>query len=454
MPEIVILLAGTVLRLAWLGADSLWYDECFSSVIVSLPLPQAWSAMLHDVHPPGWYAVTWIFTAALGDTSEAAMRLPAALCSIGALFLFAWWLRQLDVPRNGQLVALALMAFAPQQIRYAAEARMYAALSVAALLIIAGVTLRRPWLLAGGVALAPWLHHLGWLYVAAAMVAAYQQRRSMLAILAGAMAAAPAGLIALYQVATGVGQAYWIQDHSVAAWLYNAVFAQVWGEAIISERLAWHAGLLALALATAGLVYAVRQRRQPSLALAILAWLPGLLLLLISQARPLLMARPLIGTAPAIYALAGLGLAAVLKSERRLVLAGLLVAPLLGVALHGYAINGVRMSMQPLLDEAADCGRVTHTGVGTLIMARHYAPDQEHLLWEQANSGLDTAISPGTEAGMGIQRVPLQGAECVVYSDHVLVDDTERTALDDWLKHHPPVYTLVDDDLKKISLHQ
>lgn len=452
---LLLVLIGILLRLVWIVHDPLWYDECFTASVIRLPIPDAWQAILYDVHPPGWYLIEYGAGKLLGY-SEFALRFPAALCSIGTLLLFSWWLRKLRLSPGVMLLANALMAFSPQQIRYAAEARMYAALSLACLAILVGLTLRRPWLIFLGIVCAPWIHHLGWLFVLPAWIWFWKllDPDSIVALLDGTAFSLPALSIGIFQFENGMGS-YWIRDKSLGAWLYHATFAQFWGEAIMPANLAWHAGIISNGLAILGLVYAIRKRDQLSIQLVMFAWLPGLVLLAVSQYRPMLMARPLIGSGPALFVLGALAVGKIAKSSTSQVLVGLLIAPVIVVGIVNYGSNGIRMGIDPLIDSSLDheCDSLVHTGIGTLITALYYAPDQEHLLWDHANIGLDDAISPETEIALGIRRVPLYAARCVIYSDHVLSDVLVAAELQPWLTNHPPSFVLADDELKSISLH-
>jgi hypothetical protein len=52
---VLILLAGTALRLFCLGKDSLWYDETVSTYLAGRPLPEILRHTAGDIHPPSYY---------------------------------------------------------------------------------------------------------------------------------------------------------------------------------------------------------------------------------------------------------------------------------------------------------------------------------------------------------------------------------------------------------------
>ena len=86
-----------------------------------LPLGNMFSFLqTADSHPPLDYLLQ-LPLARLG-ANPFVFRLPAALCSIAALALFAWWMR--DRGRVG-VAATAAMAICAFQIAYGREARMY-----------------------------------------------------------------------------------------------------------------------------------------------------------------------------------------------------------------------------------------------------------------------------------------------------------------------------------------
>jgi len=446
--RVVIIGVGVVLRLALLAGDDLWYDEAFTALVARLPWAEAWPAILGDIHPPLWYVISRPFAAG----PEWLLRLPAALCSVAALLLFAWWLEQLDLSPRAHLIALVLMALAPAQLRLAPEARMYAALELAALAMLVGLTLDRPVLLAAGVAFAPWLHHLGWLYVVVAGGGWLIMRRPVRPLLVGALAlAVPAAAIGAWQFAVGMGDGYWIQARSVGAWLHHAHFAQTFTVATTPPWLAWHAGLAALALSLIGLL---ALRSHPLI--VTFAWLPGLMLLLISQWRPMLLYRPLIGTAPAIFAVAGVGLARIASTRKRTwALAGM-AAPLLLAPLALQAGGAARRSVRPLYEAAADCGMMVHTEPSSWMLAQYYGPaEQQHYLWHGWVAGVATGgLTQATERAAGVERAALASAHCWVVVDHAVVSDAQRTALAQATDGMRPDFVLESNEFLEVALYR
>jgi mannosyltransferase len=130
----IVMVAAIALRLYNLGGPSLWYDEFLTVSIASGPLeniPQA--VKIGEQTPPlfhflmhGWFWLTDY------NPSEFAIRLPAALCGIGAVWMMYLLANAIYGRREGSVAAM-LMAVSTFQIAYSQEARVYSALMLMAL---------------------------------------------------------------------------------------------------------------------------------------------------------------------------------------------------------------------------------------------------------------------------------------------------------------------------------
>lgn len=128
-----IMLLAIALRLYNLGGPSLWYDEMLTVSIASgeaETIPQA--VRQAEQTPPlfHYFMHLWIKTYGL---SEFAIRLPAALCGIGVVWMI-YKLGSLLYTRREGCIAAMLMAVSAFQISYSQEARVYAPLMLVALL--------------------------------------------------------------------------------------------------------------------------------------------------------------------------------------------------------------------------------------------------------------------------------------------------------------------------------
>lgn len=468
----IILALGLCLRLIGLGHGSLWHDEAFTGLVAPLPWPRFWEALLGDVHPPLWYLIERVVVAVLGNTAPA-LRLPAALCSAAALILFWRLLFRLSkgasrcAPTWTSIAALAILAVSPFQVYYAQEARMYGALTLAAVLILIGVLEDRPWTFALGAVLALWLHNLGFIYVLTGVIALLIQRirtcgdvaitlfRWSLPGMAALLASLPA-LIWTWRQVDQVSESYWIIDHSVGSWLYNTAFCTLFGQGVIDSRLSWTGALISLVIFLGGLLIALRSRRWD---LAILAAGPGLIMLLISNTiRPLLLARTLIGATPALYLMAG----QLFTTPRRRVILALALLPVMLSGLTNHYVLERRGNVDELVDIIEDLqpSAVVHSQSGSwIVVAWHMRndPDITHLLWTGAAHGLGNSISDRTGEALGMYRVPLSEIPrpvAVIYADYALVSPEERDTVLAELEEIGAecIFTLADDDVQRVDL--
>lgn len=169
VPALVI--AGALaLRLAHLGARSLWTDEGSTWTAASSPLAALVRRCIErDASPPLYYLLTSL-ALKLGS-SEAWLRSVSALASVGLVWL-TYRLARLFAGRREAAFAAALAALSPFQLMYAQEARTYtlvAFLAVAALyLFVRAVLLDRP---------RAWLP-----YAAVSVLALYTQSIALLGV--------------------------------------------------------------------------------------------------------------------------------------------------------------------------------------------------------------------------------------------------------------------------------
>ena len=133
---------GAVLRLWGLGAHRLGYDEAFTAMAGRLPIGDLFAYLrTHDSHPPLDYLLR--APLARAGVNEFVFRLPSVACSVGALALFAWWMRRYGL---AGIVATALLAVSDFELTHGRIARMYAELELigVAAAVLADAWLRRP----------------------------------------------------------------------------------------------------------------------------------------------------------------------------------------------------------------------------------------------------------------------------------------------------------------------
>jgi len=125
---IALVIAAAFLRLWGLGADRLNFDEAFTAMAGRLPIGNLFQFLrVHDSHPP----LDYLF------------HMPSALCSIAAVALFAWWMRDRGL---AGIVATGLLAVSAFQLIHGRQARMYADMELigVATAVLADTWLRRP----------------------------------------------------------------------------------------------------------------------------------------------------------------------------------------------------------------------------------------------------------------------------------------------------------------------
>jgi hypothetical protein len=133
---------GAVLRLWGLGAHRLGYDEAFTAMVGRMPLGDLFAYLrAQDSHPPLDYLLR--APLARAGVDEFWFRLPSVACSVGALALFAWWMRRYGF---AGFVATALVALSDFELTHGRIARMYSELELIGVLaaVLADAWLRQP----------------------------------------------------------------------------------------------------------------------------------------------------------------------------------------------------------------------------------------------------------------------------------------------------------------------
>ncbi|MCA9915734.1 MAG: glycosyltransferase family 39 protein [Anaerolineae bacterium] len=150
--------------------ESLWYDETFTAAMAATDISKFPTALLGDVHPPLAYLIMR-FSALLFGMNEFGLRLPSLVASLLVVWL-VWLIANEVFNSRAAYIAALLTAVLPGIAYYGAEARypmLLAAVVLAALLMILK---NKPRWFAVAIALAPWLHSTGWLYVAVLLTVA------------------------------------------------------------------------------------------------------------------------------------------------------------------------------------------------------------------------------------------------------------------------------------------
>ncbi|MBU1031365.1 glycosyltransferase family 39 protein, partial [Patescibacteria group bacterium] len=120
----IILTTGLCLRLISLN-QSLWLDEAINVMAAkSFSLfGMVTQYAVADFHPPGWFAILWIWGKLFGY-SEIAVRLPSVIFGVLTIYITYLIGKKLISGKLGLLAAL-LLSINPLHIYYSQEARMY-----------------------------------------------------------------------------------------------------------------------------------------------------------------------------------------------------------------------------------------------------------------------------------------------------------------------------------------
>lgn len=124
MAIFIIILLSLILRLISLN-QSLWWDEAIN--VVYAKSSSFWYFVTEypvgDFHPPGWFALLWIWTHIFGF-SEISSRLPSVILGTATVWL-TYLLGKKLLHKRIVLLAAIFLAISPLHVYYSQEARMY-----------------------------------------------------------------------------------------------------------------------------------------------------------------------------------------------------------------------------------------------------------------------------------------------------------------------------------------
>jgi uncharacterized membrane protein len=200
----VITLFGLLIRIPLLN-QGFWFDEAFTSAVVQTStLSEFFTAILGDVHPPGYYLIIYGLVSIFGY-SDVFMRIPALLA--GTAMIPAMY--KIGCIHGGERVgrwSAIITAVLPAALYYSSEARYPALLAL--LLALAYIAIQQDhkrlfmWSLTG----AALLHVNAWFYIGIAGLIWLFMRRGVFWLIAPALAVAcwlPAALIQAADVSDG-----------------------------------------------------------------------------------------------------------------------------------------------------------------------------------------------------------------------------------------------------------
>ncbi|MDQ7029383.1 MAG: glycosyltransferase family 39 protein, partial [Ardenticatenia bacterium] len=132
-----ILVTALALRLLFLDAQPLWWDEGYSVYFSTESLSRLIELTSFDIHPPLYYVFLKAWFALVG-VSPIRARLLSVLLGVLAVRLM-WHVAHRLAPRPVASVATVLLAISPLHIYYSQEVRMYALLVLLTLTSVMGL---------------------------------------------------------------------------------------------------------------------------------------------------------------------------------------------------------------------------------------------------------------------------------------------------------------------------
>ena len=379
----------------------LWYDEAFTAIVARLPFTQMMMALAGDVHPPLWYLVEFVTVRVLGS-SEIALRIPALLFGLAAVYLTYRLAQASGYEQRASLLAAGLLAVMPAQVYYSQEARMYTLLELCVLLACVGMAERRWWAMGVGMVGALYTHNLAVFFIIpVGAIALWRERRYPWAVLVTGgtviLAWIPQLVLTLHQ-AQAIGTGYWIQDCGLGGYilpLHNRTLGT--GSA---EFLQQHAAIVAVGLAVLATWAAWRDGERGYILLT-LTVAPALLLALVSELwRPVYLDRAFLTSLPPLTIL----VASALRRLRVWPVMDIVAAMLILCLLWQSKNAGDYYQFTRTIARQCKHGTIYHNNMASYILSRYYVPDCNHVARPDDGS-LTQALSLKTQAAMDVVRL-------------------------------------------------
>jgi mannosyltransferase len=429
-------MTGAVLRLLFLGAKSLWFDEASTLLLSSLPLGGLTPVLVrNEVNPPLYYALMHVWLKAFSDP-RLGLRLFSALCGIASLFAFRAVAVRL-LPERARKTALWLAAASSFWIHVAQDGRCYSLLLLISLLSTLAVLelearpRARLWMgYALVAALGLYTHYYYPILLAGHAVwlarGVKDRRGLMLSHAAAALAFAPWLPVLAAQMRTHSGEAVVGEPLGILRVL-DLLGTPFFDVTFLGLALpAW----TGVAVGAGFLALAVRARSEDRRAFGFCATHAAAALVLVAavefwSGRPVTQARYFTPLSPVLILLAALGAS---RSWTR-VAAGVVLAA--GVA--GYFFSA--LTVDPRLDLLAAAIRrssnesvpVVHLGKYYYLPLRvYYLPERRNLLVAKEAVGMDYAGMPPYSGVIEESDLPALGPCVVVDESRTLTPDRVR----------------------------
>lgn len=119
----ILLLAGFKFLTIGISHETLWYDESYSAAIINHSIPQIWSIVSSDSHPPLYFIMLKIFSMIFGRT-EASLRLLSVLGILAIAALGAGPVRRISGKFTGMIYTFIVIVV-PISLSVGQDTRMY-----------------------------------------------------------------------------------------------------------------------------------------------------------------------------------------------------------------------------------------------------------------------------------------------------------------------------------------
>lgn len=121
---LLVILAGFILRLYHINAQSFWLDECISVNMAKLDLRDLLLVKYASFHPPFYYLILHFWVRLVGDAETATRMLSLVFGVISIFAIYKLASRIFD--KKAGLYSALIIAMSAFHIRYSQETRMYA----------------------------------------------------------------------------------------------------------------------------------------------------------------------------------------------------------------------------------------------------------------------------------------------------------------------------------------
>jgi 4-amino-4-deoxy-L-arabinose transferase-like glycosyltransferase len=427
-----ILLVASFLRVLQLDARNVWYDEAFAILYAQKSFAQMWYGTVTqvrgaaaDVHPLFFYALLHAWMDAVGQSAFAARFLSVAfgVATVAVLYRLA---RECFDARIA-LFAAVMVALAPFPIAYAQEARMYAQLGFfAALFVLAYVMLektkRRAWwmvFVASGAGML-YSHNLAvffgaalalWILWRALRTRKFQSLVSFSLAGAAVLLLWSPWLMLLPSQLGKIQQAYWIgRPDALTATQTVLSFTTGLDNARVPPLLVPFALAAAVLLLVLLLLQIARGGWRDARVqfMALLAFLPPLMIFVVSQWRPVYITRALMPSFLMLLLLTAWLLTRVPRGMAYIVSGVLIVLCALSYLFYftyaDFPRPPFRDALAYLRTQLRAGDVITHDNKMTFFPMYYYAralPLAQNFIMDPPGAGSDTLAYP-TQAALGL----------------------------------------------------